>query len=57
MQEGWGLPGWETISHFYALSRQLCGSAAHAFLVLLKALSPVCMIHTARGESQVVNIA
>ena len=31
--------------------------ACHCCLVLLKALPPVCMKYTARGESQVANIA
>ena len=39
--------------YFLTSSKQIFGM----YYVLLKALPPVCMVYTARGESQVANIA
>ena len=35
----------------------IIGSLRYYVYILLKALPPVCMVYTARGESQVANIA
>ena len=64
---------WRNTHHFWHLQRGLHQewkkrkvkrngipdviSLKHNLLVLLKALLPVCIVHTAQGESQVANIA